>query len=163
MENYDYYTVTVDTIGQTNKSEFSVFLTESLKNVVQARLLATHIRTSNLIQHVYVSVNELNSVYSERTSNVFEGQGDISKVRGAFASISSSSFMGVEPDQTISFRERSDYPISVEYSEPLRRVSRLSVSLLDSTGSVIPAPVVTTEENFLVFQFKCKSPGVIRP
>ena len=56
---YDYYTVTVDSLDQASKNTFSVYLTEPMKNVVQAKLLATHIHSADSVQHLYISINEL--------------------------------------------------------------------------------------------------------
>ena len=43
---YEYHTVAVDTIGQSSKNKFSVYLANTLENVVQAKLLAARIDTS---------------------------------------------------------------------------------------------------------------------
>jgi hypothetical protein len=37
--NYEYHTITVDTIGQESANTFTCFLSQPLKNIVQARLL----------------------------------------------------------------------------------------------------------------------------
>ena len=160
--NYNYFTVTIDTLGQTSKNTFSVYLNEPLKNVVEAKLLSTHVHTSDAVQHLYVDVDELKTMFSERASSVYNGANEISRVRGAFASIvTSSEHTGSE--QLISFKERDHYEITHEYPNPLKRVARLSVSLLDQTGNTIPNPAQATDENFLVLRFKCTSPSVILP
>ena len=159
---FNYFTVTIDTLGQASKNTFSVYLNEPLKNVVEARLIGSHIHTSDDVQHLYVDIDELKTMFSERASSVYNGANEISRVRGAFGSIvTSSEHTGSE--QLISFKERDHYEITHEYPNPLKRVARLSVSLLDQTGNTIPNPAQATDENFLVLRFKCTSPSVILP
>jgi len=75
---FDYFTVTVDTLGQASKNTFSVYLNEPLKNVVQAKLLSTHIHTSDAVQHLYVDIDELKTMFSERASAEYNGANEIS-------------------------------------------------------------------------------------
>jgi hypothetical protein len=159
---FDYFTVTVDTLGQASKNTFSAYLNEPLKNVVQAKLLSTHIHTSDAVQHLYVDIDELKTMFSERASAEYNGANEISRVRGAFGSIvTPSEHTGSE--QLIMFKERDHYEISHEYPSPIRRVDRLTISLLDQTGNTIPEPAQASDEHFLVLQFKCMSPSVILP
>jgi hypothetical protein len=160
---YDYYTVTVDSLDQASKNTFSVYLTEPMKNVVQAKLLATHIHSADSVQHLYISINELNSIFNDRATEDLNGQGAISRVRGAFASVALSSDHTGASDQVINFREKSYYEISNEYPSIIRRVDRLTVSLLDESGNTIPNPAVGTDENMFILRFKCLSPSVILP
>ena len=161
-KNYDYFTVTVDTLGQASKNTFSVYLNEPLKNVVEAKLLSTHIHTSDAVQHLYVDIDELKTMFSERAAAEYNGSSEISRVRGVFGSIvTPSEHTGSE--QLIIFKERDHYEISHEYPNPLKMVSRLTVSLFDQTGNTIPNPSQVTDENFLVMKFKCMSPSVILP
>lgn len=65
--NYEYHTITVDTVGQTPNS-FTCYLNQPLRNVVQARLLAARINTvtpANGSEHCYVSIKELDSIFSD--------------------------------------------------------------------------------------------------
>jgi hypothetical protein len=159
---FDYFTVTVDTLGQASKNTFSAYLNEPLKNVVQAKLLSTHIHTSDAVQHLYVDIDELKTMFSERASAEYNGANEISRVRGAFGSIvTPSEHTGSE--QLIMFKDRDHYEISHEYPNPIRRVDRLTISLLDQTGNTIPEPAQASDEHFLVLQFKCMSPSVILP
>lgn len=160
---YDYYTVTVDTVDQANKNTFSVYLTEPLKNVVQVKLLATHIHTADTVQHLYIHINELNSVFNDRATIDLNSQGSISRVRGSFASVTVSSDHTSGTDQVINFKDKKDYEISNEYPSIIRRIDRLTVSLLDESGVLIPNPSVNTDENVLILRFKCLSPSVILP
>ena len=49
--NYEYHTITVDTIGQDSANTFTCHLQQPLKNVVQARLLAAHIHSNVVTEH----------------------------------------------------------------------------------------------------------------
>ena len=160
---YDYYTVTVDTVDQVNKNQFSVYLTEPIKNVVQAKLLATHIHTADTVQHLYISINELNSVFNERATIDVNSQGSISRVRGAFASVTVSSDHTSGSDQIINFKDMKDYEITNEYPSIIRRIDRLTVSLLDENGVLVPNPASAGDENVFIIRFKCLSPSVILP
>ena len=52
--NYEYHTVTIDSIGQDSANTFTCFLSQPLKNVVQARLIAARINTTTNTEHCYV-------------------------------------------------------------------------------------------------------------
>ena len=59
--NYEYHTITVDTLNQTSANTWTCFLSQPLKNVVQARLLAARINTvtpANGSEHCYISIDE---------------------------------------------------------------------------------------------------------
>jgi hypothetical protein len=64
--NYEYHTITVDTLNQTSANTWTCFLTQPLKNVVQARLLAARINTTTATEHCYISIDELNSTFNDR-------------------------------------------------------------------------------------------------
>jgi len=155
--NYEYHTVTVDTIGQASSNAFSVFLNQSLKNVVQARLVAAHIHTKDSTQHCYVSIDELNTNFSERTSNVYEGQGDISIVRRSFASLITEQITHSGSDSLIVFK--NEYPIAAQYIDPIRKIDRLTVKIMNQDGETI-ANSGTGGNNFLVLRFVCRKPNL---
>ena len=50
-------------------------------------LLGARIRTTTATEHCYVSIDELDSIFSDRASNVLTGQASMSVLRGSFASI----------------------------------------------------------------------------
>jgi hypothetical protein len=54
--NYEYHTITVDTLNQASSNSFTCFLSQPIKNVVQARLLAARIRTKTATEHCYISM-----------------------------------------------------------------------------------------------------------
>jgi hypothetical protein len=150
--NYEYHTITVDTIGQNSSNSFTCFLSQPLKNVVQARLLAARIRTRTATEHCYISIDELNSVFNDRATNVYEGQASLGMLRKSFASIVTTDDTGI-----ISFKD--DYPIATQYVNPIRSIDRLTVSIRNQSGVLITPPN-PAENNFLVIRFVCRKPNL---
>lgn len=149
--NYEYHTVTIDSIGQASANTFTCYLNQSLKNVVQARLLGARINTTADTEHCYVSIEQLNTIFNERTSNVYEGQSSMSVVRGSFASLVK------DEATTVTFKD--DYPVAVQYIDPIRRIDRLSVTIRDQDGNTI-TPDTGNKPNFLVIRFVCRKPNL---
>ena len=147
--NYEYHTVTIDTIGQASANTFTCHLQQPIKNVVQARLMAARINTTTATEHCYLSVEELDTIFSDRASNVLTGQASLSILRGSFASL-----VG---DGTATFLFRDHYPIISQYITPIRRIDRFTVSIRDQTGGTI-AP--GTGNSFLVIRFVCRKPNL---
>jgi hypothetical protein len=83
--NYEYHTITIDSIGQDSANTFTCHLQDPLKNVVQARLLATNINTTAATKHCYISIDELDTIFNDRASNVYDGQSSMSMLRSSFA------------------------------------------------------------------------------
>ena len=147
--NYEYHTVTIDTIGQDSANTFTSYLQQPLKNIVQARLLAARINTTTNTEHCYVSISELDSIFNDRASNVYEGQSSMSNLRSSFASILT------EGTATITFKD--NYSIATQYIYPIRRLDRLTVTIRDQDGNTI-AP--GSGDNFLVLRFVCRKPNL---
>ena len=153
--NYEYHTITVDTLNQTSANTWTCFLTQPLKNVVQARLLAARINTvtpANGSEHCYISIDELNSVFNDRATNVYEGQASLGMLRKSFASIVTTDDTGI-----ISFKD--DYPIATQYVNPIRSIDRLTVSIRNQSGVLITPPN-PAENNYLVLRFVCRKPNL---
>jgi hypothetical protein len=155
--NYEYHTITVDSIGQDSANTFVCHLQQPLKNVVQAKLLAAHIHSNVVTEHCYVSVNELDSIFNDRASNVLTGQGYLSVLRGSFASIITTSASHDSGNSLITFKD--EYPMMTQYIDPIRRIDRLSVTIRDQNGSTIKNST-DTGANFLVFRFMCRKPNL---
>jgi hypothetical protein len=66
--DYEYHTITVDTIGQSSANTFTAYLNTPLRNVVQARLLGARINTVYTTEHCYVSIQELDSNFADRAA-----------------------------------------------------------------------------------------------
>jgi hypothetical protein len=155
--DYEYHTITVDSIGQDSANTFTCHLQQPLKNVVQARLLGAHIHSTDDTEHCYVSVGELDSIFNDRASNVLTGQSHLSMLRGSFASLVTDSTTHSGSNSLITFKD--NYPVVTQYVNPIRRVDRLSVTIRDQTGATIKN---STDDgaNFLVFRFVCRKPNL---
>jgi hypothetical protein len=152
--NYEYHTITVDTVDQASANTFTCYLSQPLKNIVQARLLAARINTTTDTEHCYISIDELNTVFSDRASNTYEGQASLGVLRNSFASL-------VVPDDLTSniITFRDNYPIATQYINPIRRLDRLTVNIRNQSGVLITPPN-PTEDNFLVLRFVCRKPNL---
>jgi len=155
--DYEYHTITVDSVGQDSANTFTCHLQQPLKNVVQARLLAAHIHSNVVTEHCYVSIEELDSIFSDRASNVLTGQSHLSVVRGSFASLVTDDTTHNDGNSTIIFKD--NYPIMTQYINPIRRIDRLSVTIRDQTGNTIKNSEADGD-NFLILRFVCRKPNL---
>jgi hypothetical protein len=155
--DYEYHTITIDTIGQDSANTFTCHLQQPLKNVVQARLLAAHIHSNVVTEHCYISVEELDTIFNDRASNVLTGQGHLSMIRGSFASLITESDTHAAGNSLITFKD--NYPIVSQYIDPIRRIDRLSVTIRDQNGNTIKNST-DNGANFLVFRFVCRKPNL---
>jgi len=155
--DYEYHTITVDSVGQDSANTFTCHLQQPLKNVVQARLLAAHIHSNVVTEHCYVSIDELDSIFSDRASNVLTGQGHLSMLRGSFASLVTDDTTHNDGNSTIIFKD--NYPVMTQYINPIRRIDRLSVTIRDQTGNTIKNSEADGD-NFLVLRFVCRKPNL---
>jgi hypothetical protein len=149
--NYEYHTITVDTIGQASSNTFTCFLSQPVKNVVQARLLAARINTTAATEHCYVSIEQLDSIFTDRASNVYDGQASLSILRGSFASLVK------DASTTVTFKD--DYPVVTQYIDPIRRIDRLNVTIRNEDGQTIER-VGPNDKNFLIIRFVCRKPNL---
>ena len=150
--NYEYHTITVDTLGQDSANTFTCFLNQPLKNIVQARLVAARINTTTATEHCYISIDELNSTFNDRASNIYDAQAPLSVLRNSFASLVTTDDTGI-----ISFRD--NYPIAVQYINPIRRIDRLTINIRNE-DAVLITPPNPAENNFLVIRFVCRKPNL---
>jgi len=155
--NYEYHTITVDTLNQASSNSFTCFLSQPLKNVVQARLLAARIRTKTATEHCYISIDELNSVFNDRATNVYEGQGTLGMLRNSFASIAHANTVA-SGAQTISFKD--EYPIATQYVNPIRSIDRLTVNIRNQSGVPIVPALQTDRNNYFILRFVCRKPNL---
>ena len=154
--DYEYHTITIDSVGQDSANTFTCHLQQPLKNVVQARLLAAHIHSNAVTEHCYVSIEELNTIFNDRASNVLTSeQSHLSVLRNSFASIitDTTSHAHSVGDTLITFKD--NYPIVTQYINPIRRIDRFTVKLLDQTGSTIKNST-DSGANYLVIRFVCR-------
>jgi len=146
--NCEYHTITIDSIGDgTSANTFTCYLQQPLKNVVQATLLGARIRTTSATEHCYVSIDELDSNFSDHTSNVLDGQASMSILRNSFASLVS--------DAGTVIKYRSEYPVFTQYIDPIRRLDRFTVTIRNQDGNTITR-ATAADKNFLVLRFMCR-------
>jgi hypothetical protein len=150
--NYEYHTITIDSLGQDSANTFICHLQQPIKNVVQARLIGARINTTTATEHCYISINELDSNFSDRASNVLTGQAPLSILRNSFASLVTTDDTGI-----ISFRD--NYPIATQYVNPIRSVDRFTVNIRDQDANLVTPPN-PAENNFLVIRFVCRKPNL---
>ena len=155
--NYEYHTITVDTLNQASSNSFTCFLSQPLKNVVQARLLAARIRTRTATEHCYISIDELNSVFNDRATNEYEGQASLGILRNSFASIAHAN-TAASGAQTISFKD--EYPIATQYVNPIRSIDRLTVNIRNQSGVPIVPATATDKNNYFILRFVCRKPNL---
>ena len=153
---YEYYTVTLDSVGQTNANTFTCYLTQPIRNIVAAKLIAAHIKTTEVTEHCYITIEELDSKYMERTSNVYEGQPGMTQIRNSFASLVSDS-ISLNPsgnDSLILFKD--EYPVESQYTFPIGSIDRFRVKIYDQSGNTLTNPVISAGHNFIVIRLKCQ-------
>lgn len=155
--NYEYHTITVDTLNQASSNSFTCFLSQPLKNVVQARLLAARIRTKTATEHCYISIDELNSVFNDRATNVYEGQASLGMLRNSFASIAHANTVA-SGAQTISFKD--EYPIATQYVNPIRSIDRLTVNIRNQSGVPIVPATASDKNIYFILRFVCRKPNL---
>ena len=148
---HEYHTVTIDSIGQSSANTFTCHLQQPLKNIVQARLLATNINTDATTNHCYISIEELDSIFSERASNEPNGQATTSIVRNSFASLVK------DEATTVTFKD--NYPVVTQYTTPIRSIDRFTVHIRNENGTLI-APSSPAKNNFIVIRFVCRKPNL---
>lgn len=156
---YEYHTITVDTIGQSSANTFTAYLNTPLRNVVQARLMAARINTVYSTEHCYISIEELDSNFADRATKdpplSTSSQPGLSVLRNSFASLVSDT-TATSGNQVISFKD--DYLVAQQYLDPIRKLDRLTVTIRDEDGNTIAA---STGNNFLVFRFVCRKSNLI--
>ena len=148
---YEYHTITVDTIGQDSANTFTCHLSQPLKNIVQAKLLGARINSTTNTQHCYISIDQLDSTFSDRASNVYGGQSSLSILRNSFASLLT------EGEATIVYKD--NYNVATQYIDPIRRLDRLKIRIRDQDGNTI-TPDTGNKPNFLILRFVCRKPNL---
>ena len=163
--NYEYAIITVDSIGQTSANNFQVHLQTPLNNIVQAKLIGSHIHTIATTDHLYIDIEELqvDPILNQRTSNVAGGQPALSHVTGTFGSLISTNFPldtsqgqggghGHDGDDDYVHVFENQYPVVSQYLAPLQNLSTLTVKIYDQNGNLIP-PNSDNDPNHLILSF----------
>jgi len=160
--NYEYHTITFDTLDQTSSNNFTVYFNTPLKQVVQARLLGLHVHTIGTVEHLYVRIREFESNFNDRLTknppNVPAAAPVQSIARGAFASIISDNDKDKGANQLITFKD--NYDQTTQFIHPIENLDRLTVKLFDQNGALIPDPSGGIEINHFVLRIICRSPNL---
>ena len=160
--NYEYHTISFDTLDQTSANTFTVYFNTPLKQVVQARLLGLHVHTRGTVEHLYMRVRELESDFNDRLTKDPPTTPATSPVqsiaRGAFASIITVADVP-SSDQLITFRD--NYDQITQFIHPIEHLDRLTVKLYNQNGALIPNPSGGgIEVNHFIIRFVCRAPNL---
>jgi len=159
--NYEYHTITFDTLDQPSANAFTVYFNTPLRQVVQARLLGLHVHTRGSVEHLYMRIRELESNFNDRLTkdppNVASASPVQSRARGAFASIITVDDVP-SSDQLITFRD--NYDQITQFIHPIEYLDRLTVKLFNQNGALIPNPSGGIEINHFIIKFVCRSPNL---
>ena len=159
--NYEYHTISFDSLDQTSANTFTVYFNTPLRQVVQARLLAAHIHTRGTVEHVYLRIRELESNFNDRLTKDPPTTPATSPVqsiaRGAFASIITVADVP-SSNQLITFRD--NYDQITQFIHPIEHLDRLTVKLYNQNGALIPNPSGGIEINHFIIKFVCRAPNL---
>jgi hypothetical protein len=144
---HEYHTVIVDSFQQTSDSVFTVFIPNPLENIVQAQLLTANLRVGSGTRIVHLSIDELNTNFSQRATKEVNGQAALQVLNRNFGSIINSSGTA---GTTLYFK--NEYPVMQQYINPIRKLDRLTITLREGDATSF----TTSEDSFLVFRFVCK-------
>jgi len=144
---HEYHTVIVDSFQQDSDSVFTVFIPNPLENIVQAQLLTANLRVGSGTRIVHLSIDELNTNFSQRATKEVNGQAALQVLNRNFGSIINSSGT---TGTTLYFK--NEYPVMQQYINPIRKLDRLTITLREGDATSF----TTSEDSFLVFRFVCK-------
>ena len=148
---HEYHTVIVDSFDgtATNNNAFTVFLQTPIENIVQAQLITANIRLASAERVCHVSINELDTIFTQRASSSVNGQADKQILNRNFGTLVKT---GDYNSTHLVFK--NEYPVMQQYINPIRKLDRLSITLRsgDATSSVID----TNNDSIFVFRFVCK-------
>ena len=140
--DHEFHTVVVDTINQASKNTFSVYLQHPLENIVQARLTAARVHTTDK-NACNISVDELNTNFNQQATS----QLDSPQLNYSFGTILS--------DSSGNFVFADDYPVVQQYITPIRKLGRMTLTIRNDAGDTVTNPE-TSADNYFIFRFVCK-------
>lgn len=158
--NHETYKICVTHNGSvsTNLTD-QHFLSLPLKDVINAKLVATSIPWNDTANVVYVTVDEFDSKFTDfaaplgtaSLSNVLTNQTSSSLKRRAMGPLYSL-FRGNTGDNRILFR--NEYPIEVNFIYPIRKLERLTVSVRDEADNLLTIPAGLNA--YFYFEILCR-------
>jgi hypothetical protein len=142
---HEYHTVVVDNsnVPNSEKPKFTVFLPIVLENIVQAKLVAGNFSSINGSSPIInLNIEQLNTQFSQYAKDTLSSTNQI-KLQNLFGSLIT--------DNSTSFSFKDNYPIVQQYNNPIRKLDRLSIQLLNPAGAEQSVGNV-----YLIFKFVCK-------
>ena len=141
---HEYHTVIVDTVDDsTSKQKFTSYFPTPLENIVQVQLIAAHINGTDVTHKLlHLKIDELRTIFSQRGKTDLE-TGDDNMINGVFGTLIT--------DGTTRLVFKNEYPVIQQYYNPIRKLDRLSIHFLTTTGAEL-----TIGNAYLIFKFVCK-------
>ena len=148
---HEYHTVIVDSFDgtATNNNVFSVYLQTPLKNIVQAQLLTANIRVASAERVCHISINELDTHFSQRASSSVNGQSAMTVLNKNFGTI-----VKTGDYNTTHLVFKNEYPVMQQYVSPIRKLDRLTITLRN--GAADSSVIDSSADSIFVFRFVCK-------
>lgn len=162
-EQYETYTVKVDSRGAPSNNSFVGYINIPLRNVVKAELLSASI-ASNLASTavLYVYIDELVTKFNDKSDvqTVISVGGNTSNIGPVPTSTLSNvaqlrtalvAFPAEQVNPRSVFSTSSFWNTEVEYIEPIRQIQHLTVTILKDDGNLPSLSGAT----YLVLRFTC--------
>tara|TARA_B110000003_G_C16168820_1_gene346648 strand:- start:20 stop:505 length:486 start_codon:yes stop_codon:yes gene_type:complete len=145
---HEYHTVIVDTVDDsTSKQKFTSHFPTPIENIVQVQLTAAHINgTGGAHKLIHLKIDELRTVFSQRGKTDLDTSDD-NMINGVFGTLVT--------DGTSRLVFKNEYPVIQQYYNPIQKLDRITVNLLNETGAA-----ATTSETCLIFRFVCKKRNI---
>ena len=142
---HEYHTVIVDTISDSSKQKFISYFPTPLENIVQVQLIAAHIDHHNASELIHLKIDELKTIFSQRGKTDLDTSSD-NMINGVFGTLVT--------DGTDRIVFKNEYPVIQQYFNPIRKLDRLNVEVLNETGAAVS---FSDGETCLIFRFVCKN------
>ena len=145
---HEYHTVIVDTVDDsTSKQKFTSHFPTPIENIVQVQLTAAHINGTGVTHKlIHLKIDELRTVFSQRGKTDLDTSDD-NMINGVFGTLVT--------DGTSRLVFKNEYPVIQQYYNPIQKLDRITVNLLNETGAA-----ATTSETCLIFKFVCKKRNI---
>ena len=145
---HEYHTVIVDTVDDsTSKQKFTSHFPTPIENIVQVQLTAAHINGTGVTHKlIHLKIDELRTVFSQRGKTDLDTSDD-NMINGVFGTLVT--------DGTSRLVFKNEYPVIQQYYNPIQKLDRITVNLLNETGAA-----ATTSETCFIFRFVCKKRNI---
>lgn len=177
MCDTEVYTVRIDSYGASSNASFVAYLNNPLRNVVRAELLTASLGSNvlELSNCSYIHVQELISKFNTRTDLKFEQRAYsngaantiVSDIGSAFLVASNTAQLATSlvcfpnqagvPDQRSIYSSSANFPVQVDFMEPIRQLDRFTVNVYREDGG---QPALQSGPTFLTFRVTCARPNV---